>query len=529
MLFERRTTPSQPQVEANAYQRSGRMRERAQTGEVITPEGALSVTAVLAAFTIIAEDISSLPLILYKRKTRGKDRAWGNPYYTLMHDQPNPEHTSMVFREIMVGHLLAWGNFYGQMIWDETGTVTEIWPLRPDRMSVERVDGQRIYTYITAEGKPRKFTSDDILHIPAFGFDGLVGYSRISLARNAIGLAISTEKFGSKFFENDARPGVVIKHPGKLGDAAYNHLRESWAEAHKGADNAWKPAIMEEGMDLATIGMPLEDAQFLQTRQFQVAEIARIFRVPPHMIGDVSRTTSWGSGIDSQEQGYVAHTLRPWTVRIEQALGQQLLLSGDRNNLYYEHLFDGLVRGDLATRYAAYEKAINTGWMNPNEARSRENMNPYDGGDDFRMPLNMAPTTPAPQADPQQASALQPLYVDAIARIVRRELNDVRGAARRTLGKNQAENFVTWLSEFYQSEHLEFAQRQLQPVLSAQKLLFGIDASDALSSYLESYMAQHVKTLIGKSLAETEEELDRWQDQAPGEMLAAITQYAAEV
>jgi HK97 family phage portal protein len=521
MLFEPRTGPSTAPVETNTYaRRSGGSRERSQTGEIITPEGALSVSAVLAAFTIIAEDISSLPLIEYRRKTRGKERAYGDPYYVLMHDRPNPEHTSMVFRELMVSHLLAWGNFYGQMIWDDAGVVTEIWPLRPDRMTVERVKGQRVFTYMTNEGKPRKFNSDDILHIPAFGFDGLIGYSRIALARNAIGLAISAEKFGSKFFANDARPGIVLKHPQKIGDKAYEHLRDSWNEDHKGADNSWKPAILEEGMDLATIGMPMQDAQFLQTRQFQVSEIARIFRVPPHMIGDVTNTTSWGSGIDSQEQGYVSHTLRPWMVRIEQSLSQQLLLAKDRNNLYFEHLADGLVRGDLATRYEAYVKAINNGFMSPNEARSRENMNPYEGGDEFYHPLNMGNSK---DVKPGKADALQPLFLDTCQRIVRREMNDLRGAAKRYLAKHEYAEFHTWVNEFYGTEHAEFAQRQMQPLLDAQKRLFGLDMTDAFQDYIDVYLSQREVELQQRgNLAELEADIETWLRQTPAEMTAAI-------
>ena len=439
----------------------------------------------------------------------------------------------MVFREIMVGHLLAWGNFYGQMIWDENGTVTEIWPLRPDRMTVERVNGQRVYTYMTAEGKNRYFTADDILHIPAFGFDGLIGYSRISLARNAIGLSIAAEKFGSKFFANDARPGVVLKHPGKLGDKAYEHLRSSWNDEHRGGDNRWKPAILEEGVSVETIGIPPEDAQFLQTRQFQVAEIARIFRVPPHMIGDVSRTTSWGTGIDSQEQGYVAHTLRPWTVRIEQSLSQQLLLEKDRQYQFFEHLFDGLVRGDLATRYSAYVQALNNGFMSPNEVRGRENMNPYAGGDVFYRPLNMTGAGPSQTPAPAKAkmsvlddtravnmragvyavsgsNALAPLFEDVVYRVVKRELNDLSGAAKRLLWKDRKNEFTTWVSEFYAS-HVDFCMKQLTPVLDAQERLYGVNSVEHVHDVISAYVCERQDSLCTMDASELEIGLTRWQ------------------
>ena len=198
------------------------VRERSHSEETITPEISLTVSAVLAAFTILSEDLSSLPLLLYERRGRNKFRAYNSLYYRLMHDQPNPEHTSMIFREFVVGHLLGWGNFFGQPIFDRRGDVAEIWPLRPDRMTVKRFEGERIYLYQDSEGKQRVFLAEEILHIPAFGFDGLVGYSRIALARNAIGLAISVEKYGSKFFSNGAVSDYVYKHPGELSDDAFD-------------------------------------------------------------------------------------------------------------------------------------------------------------------------------------------------------------------------------------------------------------------------------------------------------------------
>lgn len=316
------TAPVSRPVDRSGYG-SSRVREQSQSGEIITPEVSLTVPGVLAAFTILCEDISSLPLVLYERLPKEeRERATGNPYYSLLHDEPNPEMTSMIFRELMLGHLLAWGNFYAQIILDRRGNVAELWPLRPDRMTVLRTNGEKTYVYLTSEMKPQVFLRDEILHIPAFGFDGLVGYSRIALARNSIGLAMSAEKYGSKLFANDARPALAIKHPQSLDDDAFKALNESWDKEFKGAENAHKKIILEEGMDIKEIGFPPEDVQFIDTQKWTVAQIARVFRVPPHMIGDVDRSTSWGTGIDSQEQGYVNHTLRPWTVRIEQSAGR---------------------------------------------------------------------------------------------------------------------------------------------------------------------------------------------------------------
>lgn len=435
--------------------------ESTYAGEYVTVEGSLSVTAVLAGFTILMEDIASLPLILFQNIKGGSRRAYENPYYTLLHDAPNPEHTSMVFREFIMGHLLGWGNFYGQMIWDKTGVVREMWPLRPDRMKVFRENGARKYLYTTQNGQPRAFRADEILHIPAFGFDGLQGYSRIQLARNAIGLSMAAEKYGSKVFENDARPSIALMHPKKMTQEAYDRLLTSWNDNYR--KNNGKAGILEEGLDIKEIGFPPEDAQFLQTRQFQVAEIARIFRIPPHMLGDTATTTNWGTGIEQQEQGYMNHTLRPWMVRTEQQLNKDLLLSADRSLYYFEHLPDAMLRTDTKSRMDAYAVAILNGIMSPNEARRRENLNPYAGGDSYRMPLNTGQVGTAPQKN-----AL-PLLQDAAQRIARREINEVSGAENRSKGKpNQ---FAAWRSKFYRETLPEFITLSFAPVAAAGLLL----------------------------------------------------------
>lgn len=483
------------------------VRERSHSDEVITPEISLTVSAVLAAFTILSEDLSSLPLILYERRGRSRFRAYDNMYYRLMHDQPNPEHTSMIFREFMMGHLLGWGNFFAQPIFDKRADVVELWPLRPDQMTVKRFEGERVYIYRGSEGKERVFLSEEILHIPAFGFDGLVGYSRISLARHAIGLAMSTDKYGSKFFSNGANPGIIYKHPGELSDPAFDHLRES-LEEKTGVDQSHKPIILEEGMSIERLGLPNDDSQFLETRKFQVTEIARIFRVPPHMIGEVDGTTSWGTGIDSQEQGYVNHTLRPWATRTEQGLNAGLLPKRIQGTNFYEHLMDALLRGDIQTRSQAYVNAITNGWMSRNEVRERENMNPRKGLDDILQPLNMTTvggegSNGAPE-NTNPADALAPIWKDAIARVLKREANDVLGASRRYQLKGEQGKFLEWVDQFY-GDHMAFAMKQFQPVIDAQARLFNVEPVAAFEGWLSEFIqerGQYVKGLTAEQLAD---------------------------
>jgi HK97 family phage portal protein len=477
-FFESRDVLSNPPTWLLEYLNGG---ETAYTGESVSVTGSLKVTAVLAGLTILCEDTASLPLILYKRLERGKERAIRHPIYSLLHDMPNPEMTSMVFRELAMGHLVSWGNFYAQMIWDGRGTVRELWPFNPSRMEVFRDRDERKYIYTDTNGRKSAFRDEEILHIPAFGFDGLIGYSRISLARNAIGLSISAEKYGSKMFANDARPSVALKAKNRLTPEAQKNLRESWAQIYSGAGNAGKVAVLEQDLDVETIGFPPEDAQFLQTREFQISEIARIFRIPPHMLGAVDRSTSWGSGIEQQEMGYLAHTLRPWLVRIEQQMQKDLLLNAERGRYVIEHLTEALLRTDLSARMTAYTQAITNGIMSRNEARERENLNPIEGLDEMLIPLNMSVVgkeedEPEPLQDqdaggdkgqedePVQSSGIEPLLLDVMTRIARRETNELNGARSRWLEKGKAEKYSAWLDQFYKRDLPQFMLEVFKPL-----------------------------------------------------------------
>ena len=261
-----------------------------QSGESVTTEVALGVSAVWACVTILSESLASLPLITYRRVGRAKNRATNHSLYPVLHDQPNDEHNAFNFWELLAGHLGTWGNAYAQIMRDGAGRVRQLWPLRPDRMKAERVNGKKVYTYLKNGVEPVPFQQGDILHIMGFGSDGLTGYSPVAMARNSIGLSISGEKYGSKVFQNDARPSVVLTTPKELKDPAYNRLKESWNEQFSGAGNAAKTTILEEGMDIKTIGFPPEDAQFLETRKFQLAEVARWYHMPLSLLADQGST-----------------------------------------------------------------------------------------------------------------------------------------------------------------------------------------------------------------------------------------------
>jgi HK97 family phage portal protein len=518
-----KTLPAPADRDARAGGRT--VRETSHSGEVVTVDEALTADGVIAIISLIAQDSAGLPLVLYGRRGRSRFRASDNPYYTLMHDAPNPEHTAVQFREFIVGHMIAWGNFYGQMIYDRSGVVRQIWPLRPDRMTVVRKNGERVYEYRQQDGKLRTFFQDEILHIPGFGFDGLVGYGRISLARQQIGLSLSTQKFGSKFFANDTALGVVFSSPNPLSDTAYARLHQELTEEHVGSDKAHGYIILEEGLEPKRLGFPPEDIQFLETQKLTLAAVNRLLGpLPPHMIGDVTGSTSWGAGIDSQEQGYVNHTLRSYAVRIEQALWLQLLLTTDRaEGLYFEHLFEGLLRGDLQTRSEAYVKAITNGWMSRNEVRARENLNPYPGGDEFLVPLNMQRSqTQSP------ANAFETLFEETARRVITRESNDVRGAARRLLSKNNPDAFADWVTQFYTTDQPEFAARQFAPVFDALLGVTGLDAWPDFRELLDAQLDARQQSLGGLSLDQVDAACADWRQNQPSELTTRIRSLVQE-
>ncbi|XCB37405.1 phage portal protein [Arcanobacterium hippocoleae] len=292
-------------------------------GKPVTERSAMQMTAVYACVRILSEAIAGLPLHVYRYEDDGRrSKALEHPLYVLLHDEPNPEMTSFVFRETLMTHLLLWGNAYAQVIRNGRGDVVGLYPLMPNRMQVGRNDnGELEYVYTRTGDEPnvdapRKvtLTAADVLHIPDLGFDGLVGYSPIAMAKNAIGLAIATEEYGASFFANGAAPGGVLEHPGTIKDPA----RESWQQTFGGARNSNKIAVLEEGMTYTPIGISPEQAQFLETRKFQINEIARIFRIPPHMVGDLEKSSF--SNIEQQSLEFVKYTLDPWVIRREQAI-----------------------------------------------------------------------------------------------------------------------------------------------------------------------------------------------------------------
>lgn len=375
-------------------------------GVAVTPDTALGCTAVFACVRVLAESVASLPLHLYRRlPDGGKRRATEHPLYGLLHRLPNPDMTSLELREILMGHLALRGNAYAYLDRDGGGAVQAIWPLRPDHMSVERLpNGGLVYRYRMPTGEQLAWPDTAILHLRAYpSGDGLVGASPIQQARQAIGLSLAAEEFGSRFFAQGSRPGGVLEHPGRLSKEAHERLRDDWQNVHRGLSGAHRVAILEEGVKWHQVGLAPEDAQFIEVRRFQIAEIARIYRVPLHLLGEMERAASYAS-VEQFQLQFVVHTLLPWLVRWEQALYRDLIPAREQPYLFVEHLLAGLLRGDMDSRYRAYATGRQWGWLSADDVRELENMNPLpDGqGQSYLVPLNMAPATtltPPPTVD----------------------------------------------------------------------------------------------------------------------------------
>ena len=367
------------------------------SGNRVNERSAMQMTAVYSCVRILSEAVAGLPLQFYKyTESGGKEKAVEHPLYFLLHDEPNPEMTSFVFRETLMTHLLLWGNAYNQIIRNGKGEIIALYPLMPDRMKVDRDEhGQLYYEYmVTSEDVPSmkgttvKLQPHDVLHIPGLGFDGLVGYSPIAMAKNAIGMAIACEEYGAKFFANGAAPSGVLEHPGTLKDPS--KVRESWQATFGGSANANKVAVLEEGMKYSPISISPNEAQFLETRKFQIDEIARIFRVPPHMVGDLEKSSF--SNIEQQSLEFVKYTLDPWVARWEQAMVRVLLTLEEKKKYFIKFNVDGLLRGDYQSRMTGYATARQNGWMSANDIRELENLDlipEEQGGDLYLINGNM--------------------------------------------------------------------------------------------------------------------------------------------
>lgn len=521
----------------------------ATSGVAVNQGTALTSTAVFAAVRVRAETVSSLPLPVYRRLTpRGKEQAPEHPLYRVLHDMANPEMTALEFRELMQSHLDLWGNAFSRIDLDGRGQVESLWPLRPDRMRITRLnDGMLNYEQTEQNGKKTNYKASNVLHIKGMGSNGIIGYSPITLLREAIGLSLATQEFGARFFANDASPKVVLTHPAILSPEASKRIKASWKKAHAGLSRAHSTALLEEGMDVKTIGVPPEDAQFLETRKFQISEIARIFRVPPHMIGDLERATF--SNVEQQALDFVVHTIRPLLVRWEAAIQSSLFTQAERQQYFAEHIIDGLLRGDVKTRWEAYIKGIQNGVYSANDVRELENKNPLPGdlGNKYYMPLNMVEVTdqkPPPIETNQQkrkrvkrsatarkriGESFHALFEEVALSLVRRERADVMRAVRKFLTTRNKADFDVWLQDFY-AEHRGLVETKMLPVYAALaknvqvEAAAEINAAAGMTPELEGFVDAYNQGYAQRHIASSQGQIRSIVRKNPDDLVGAISE-----
>lgn len=360
------------------------------TGTVISEDKANTVAAWFAGIRVISEDVAVAPLHVYRRDGRVTEKAIDDPLYALLHDAPNPEMTSFTFRSVLQSHALAWGNGYAEKELNGAGRTVALWPLRPDRMEVVWENGRRAYYYRRDPlAAAVRIPADRVFHLPGLGFDGLMGYSVLRLARETLAAAINLRDYGNRVVNNDARPGVVLTHPNTLSDPARKNIQDSWDAANR-RDGPGRTALLEEGITLTTLGFPPEDVQFLESQKWQVSEVARWLRVAPHKIGDLERATF--ANIEEQNIDHVTSTLRAWFVRWEQQLNKDVIA---RPGMFCEHNLDAALRGKTLERAQAWAIKIDKGAAVPNEWRESDNQNPLPWGDDrVSTPNNTSPNPP---------------------------------------------------------------------------------------------------------------------------------------
>lgn len=351
--------------------------KKTHAGTWVNEHTALQLVAVYAAIGIIAKTLAQLPLDVVQRdpRTRQTRRLMGHPIRKVLNRRLNPHMTAFTGRMTIQQHVLGWGNGYLEVQRTHGGDVVALWPLLPDRTKPVR-SGSKVVIETRDGQDPKELERDRVVHLPAMGFDGLVGYSPIWMARQAIGLSLALEEYGGKLFQNEARSGGFLKYPGRLGDEAFRNLKDSW-DSQGGLDNAHKLKILEEGMDFIPASINPEDAQFLALRQFQIGEVARLYSVPLHLLQEHMKSTSWGTGLEQLGLGFVQYTLQSWIVLWEQELENRLLTEREQaTGVRIKFNVASLLRGDAKSRAEFYEVMIRSGVMTPEEAREKEDLGP---------------------------------------------------------------------------------------------------------------------------------------------------------
>ena len=476
------------------------------TGVNVTSNTALNCVPYMAGVRLISETIGQMPLIEYRRLSpRGKERATDRTLYRLLHDAPNPEMDAVSFKTALQSHAVTWGNAFAEIVWNADGFAEALYPLNVSKMRVGRDSKTKelIYAYTLPDGITVKIPPYRVWHMSGFGFDGIIGYDTISLAKEAIGMALAMEEYGARFFVNGAAPGGVLEHPNKLSTQSQENLRKTWAEMHQGLGNQHRIAILEEGMTYKSVGIPPENAQFMESRLFQIQEIARLLHIPPHMLAELSRGTF--SNIEQQGIEYVQYSMTPWFVRWEQTCNRKLHLPNELSTFFFEFLIDALLRGDSVSRANLYRQLFYMGAMSPNDIREKENHNPISdpAGDKYYVQSNMIPLDKIGQIPPTQSpgndNSVDAMRDCALRRIAEREKQNIIRASR----KNDESGFRIWLADYYR-DFSDYIKRQLEPIIG-----------DECINVTQRYVDTSRKLLDGVKPENVESVLTNWEVKRP--------------
>lgn len=428
----------------------------------------MQIATHFACMRVIAEGVAMLPFTLIRTEGRMRQRATDHPLYELLHVLPNPEMTSVDLRMTLQAHVCGWGNGYAQIVFDGAGRRKELWPLRPDRMRVFRspFTGELLYEYTQADGTKVTLARWEVMHLRGLSFDGLIGYSPVTVARRAYTSKLRKEEYEESFYENSARPDVALKTAGTLSDEAYNRLMEDWDERHRGAAQAGRTAILEDGLDLVTIGIPQADAQFIDSQRMGRQEISSLHRVPLHMLNDLDRATF--GNVEEMNQEFVSYSLGIWLQVWEQSVYRDLLTPSERKQYSAKFVVQGLLRGNHASRAQFYTQMWQMGGLTTNDIREYEDLNPLEGGDTPFVMLNMTPLEAAAAGTPAEtpARSFRPVASDVARRLARRLANDVTTAGAKAVRKadGDAAALGLWYVAHLASQRAAMAE-MVQPLL----------------------------------------------------------------
>ena len=526
------------------------------SGVTVTEETAVRMTAVFSCIRLLSWTLAFLPLPVYERvEPKGKTRAPRHPNYRLVHDRPNPEQTAFSWKALKMAHLCLYGNAYSEIEFDRNGRPVALWPIPPWRVQVKRTENmEKVYELSLPNGKQKILRPFQIIHILGLSTDGMKGLSPIAAARQAIGLGLAAEEFGARFFGEGANVGGVAEHPGKLSEAGSTNLRNQLNEKYAGLGKSHRIMLLEEGMKYQRVGIPPNDAQFLDTQKFQVSQIARLYNVPLHMLQEHEKSTSWGTGLEEMVLGFIKFTMSPWFVNWEQELNWKLFDEREQDKHFVEFVVEGLLRGDSKARAEFYNRIFQVGGFSVNDILEKENMNPIGPeGDEHFVPMNMVPLKAAVDETPderayrlraaaeiERGQAAEPpphreahniekrsaatrhriaktykrIFEDAGKRIVKRESEAIMSKAKELLGSRNKDSFLGWLEEFYQ-KHPDYVKRQILPPVTAlaeaiqAEVSAEVDVEAGMTPELEKFTEEYAEAFTARHISSSQGQLEQ--------------------